>query len=307
MMDYHALRDRPVFICGHPKSGTSLLRSLLDSHPALVVYPEETLFFRRYMKKAAGQPLRRQLELAGECLLHIFTWNTNDPPVSQAGYPDRDYSQFSFDMVRDQMEALLTESPPRHDGDILAAVVLAFGLAAGCNIESTGRWVEKSPYNEFYARQIFSNWPEAKCIHIIRDPRDNYVSYKRKQKDWTAEFFAANWVRSTKAGYKHSKEFGPDRYWAIRFEDLTTKQLAKYDMLIGADICFWDELVKPVSNMVKRAVKAGVKKIIIADPQREPFFEVAERCQKRHYAEVLEWEVNSPITAEGALLIIENA
>ncbi|NQX90183.1 MAG: methyltransferase [Halioglobus sp.] len=92
-----------------------------------------------------------------------------------------------------------------------------------------------------------------------------------------------------------------------RFEDLTTKQLSKYDLLIGADICFWDELVKPVSNMVKRAVKAGVKKIIIADPQREPFFEVAARCEKRHYAELIEWEVHSSLSAEGALLIIENA
>jgi predicted nicotinamide N-methyase len=97
------------------------------------------------------------------------------------------------------------------------------------------------------------------------------------------------------------------KHLVSRFEDLTTKQLSKYDMLIGADICFWDELVRPVTNMVRRAVKAGVKKIIIADPQREPFFEVAERCEKRHYAEVLEWEVRSPITAEGSLLIIENA
>ena len=38
------LRDRPVFICGHPKSGTSLLRNLLDSHSELVVYPEETWY-----------------------------------------------------------------------------------------------------------------------------------------------------------------------------------------------------------------------------------------------------------------------
>ena len=34
------LPDRPVFICGHPKSGTSLLRAMLDSHPELLVYPE---------------------------------------------------------------------------------------------------------------------------------------------------------------------------------------------------------------------------------------------------------------------------
>jgi len=39
------LRDHPVFLGGHPKSGTSLLRALLDSHPQLVVYPEESGFF----------------------------------------------------------------------------------------------------------------------------------------------------------------------------------------------------------------------------------------------------------------------
>ena len=32
-------------------------------------------------------------------------------------------------------------------------------------------------------------------------------------------------------------------------------------MLIAADICFWDELVDPVYNLVKRAVNAGVKKV----------------------------------------------
>lgn len=36
-------KDRPIFICGHPKSGTSLLRNLLDNHPQLAVYPEESL------------------------------------------------------------------------------------------------------------------------------------------------------------------------------------------------------------------------------------------------------------------------
>jgi predicted nicotinamide N-methyase len=59
-----------------------------------------------------------------------------------------------------------------------------------------------------------------------------------------------------------------------RFEKLTTKQLSQYDMLVAADICFWDELVNPVYNMVNRAVKAGVKHILIADPERPTFYEV---------------------------------
>ena len=48
------LRDSPIFICGHPKSGTSLLRSILDSHPEIIVYPEETGFFRRYLPNSDG-------------------------------------------------------------------------------------------------------------------------------------------------------------------------------------------------------------------------------------------------------------
>jgi predicted nicotinamide N-methyase len=92
-----------------------------------------------------------------------------------------------------------------------------------------------------------------------------------------------------------------------RFEKLTTKKLAEYDMLIAADICFWDELVDPVANMVNRAVKAGVKQILIADPERSPFFEVADRCMRRHCAEVVEWETKSPLSAQGAILVIHNA
>ncbi len=92
-----------------------------------------------------------------------------------------------------------------------------------------------------------------------------------------------------------------------RFEKLSTKQLAKYDLLIAADVCFWDELVKPVTNLVNRAVKAGVKQILIADPERPPFFEIADKCAKKHCAEVVEWSTRGSVDASGAILVIENA
>lgn len=92
-----------------------------------------------------------------------------------------------------------------------------------------------------------------------------------------------------------------------RFEKLSTRQLSEFDMLIAADICFWDELVNPVFNMVKRAVKAGVKQILIADPERSPFFEVAERCEKHYCAEVIDWQTNSEIKAQGAIMVLHNA
>jgi len=91
-----------------------------------------------------------------------------------------------------------------------------------------------------------------------------------------------------------------------RFERLTTRQLAEFDMLIGADICFWDELVDPVFNMVNRALKAGVKQIVIADPRRPTFSEMAARAVERHGGEVVEWETRSSIKASGAILVIDN-
>lgn len=92
-----------------------------------------------------------------------------------------------------------------------------------------------------------------------------------------------------------------------RFEKLSTRQLSQFDMLIAADICFWDELVNPVYNMVNRAVKAGVKHILIADPERSTFFEMAERCVDRHCADIVEWQTRSPVKARGAIMVIENA
>ncbi len=92
-----------------------------------------------------------------------------------------------------------------------------------------------------------------------------------------------------------------------RFEKITTRQLQGLDLLIAADICFWDELVNPVFNLVKRAVNAGVKKIVIADPERSTFFDMAHRCEDTFCAEILEWKTRRPVQARGALMIIENA
>ena len=92
-----------------------------------------------------------------------------------------------------------------------------------------------------------------------------------------------------------------------RFEKITRKQLEGVDMLVAADICFWDELVNPVFNLVKRAVDAGVKKVIIADPERSTFFEMAHRCEDKFCAEILEWRTNRPVSASGALMVLENA
>lgn len=237
--DLAELRDRPVFICGHPKSGTSLVRALLDSHPQLVVYPEESLFFRRYLPRSTGMDLESRLDLADRTLIHIFRWNKDKPVPDQQDFPGRDYSALPFEAVRGALRRLAS-AQDRHPGDMLSAAVLAYGEVSGEAGPGARAWVEKSPYNEYYAAQIFAWWPEARCVHIVRDPRDNFASYRRKHPEWAPEFFASNWSRSTQAGYENQRRFGPERYLILSYEDLvqspeeTLQRLAGY---VGID---WD-------------------------------------------------------------------
>ena len=236
------LIDHPVFICGHPKAGTSLVTTLLDGHPALVVYPEETLFFRRFLPANEGKSFNEQLKLAEQLLIHIFDWNRENPPAHQENFPDRDYSDISFDAVRDEMVSLISQGEAQPQ-DFLPAAVCAFGKVSGALKEGSQAWVEKSPYNEFYTDQIFKWWPEARCIHIIRDPRDNFVSYQRKQPGWNVKVFGWNWVRSARAGLENEHKYGGARYLLIRFEDLLTEPDAVTHQAAAFLGLAWDEVL----------------------------------------------------------------
>lgn len=91
-----------------------------------------------------------------------------------------------------------------------------------------------------------------------------------------------------------------------RFERISSRELEGIDLLIGADICFWDELVNPVANLVNRAIRAGVGEILIGDPERSPFLAMAERSIDRHGGELLDWRTRGSMAARGALLHISN-
>jgi hypothetical protein len=224
------LRDSPVFIAGHPRSGTSLLRSVLDSHPELVTYPEETNFFRRYLPKASGKKILEKTVLSDRYLTHIFEWNQVKPPAHQAGFPDRDYSHIPTAKVRRAVNQLVAERF-RHDGDMLSAVILAYGQVVGQITSSTRHWVEITPYNEHSSAQIFTWWPAALMVHMVRDPRDNFASYRHKHSNWSPEAFAMSWARSTQAGFDNIARFGADHYWMLRYEDLVVAPEARLRQL----------------------------------------------------------------------------
>ena len=90
----------------------------------------------------------------------------------------------------------------------------------------------------------------------------------------------------------------------MKFQGLRKKMLSKFDLMIGADICFWDELVDPVYKMIRRAVKAEVRQVIIADPGRPPFLEICDRCCDKLGGVTKDWELSGSVQASGTLLIV---
>src|ERR671924_426021 len=91
------------------------------------------------------------------------------------------------------------------------------------------------------------------------------------------------------------------------FADLTPQDLAAFDLLVGADICFWEELVDPLYQLMRHGVAAGVADILVADPGRPPFDELCARCLQHGDAEVLAWATTTPVRASSRILRVVGA
>jgi len=88
------------------------------------------------------------------------------------------------------------------------------------------------------------------------------------------------------------------------FQKLTSQQLENIDMLIGADICFWDGLVEPLKHFICLALAEGVRTVVIADPGRHSFYDLASYFTEQ--GEVLSWTAERPGPVRGKILRISS-
>ncbi|GLS27858.1 class I SAM-dependent methyltransferase [Marinibactrum halimedae] len=88
----------------------------------------------------------------------------------------------------------------------------------------------------------------------------------------------------------------------MRYEKLTKQILSEFDVVIAADICFWDEMVNPLYNLVRRCTQAGVQRIVMTDPARPPFSEMAERAVEKLGAELEVWSIPHPYNTSGLVM-----
>ena len=93
-------------------------------------------------------------------------------------------------------------------------------------------------------------------------------------------------------------------FQARSFESLQETELANYHTIMGTDICFWDEMTTPLFNLLQLARSAGTEQILIADPGRPPFWDLAERCVERLGAEIITRKIDQPWKTEKFILAI---
>jgi predicted nicotinamide N-methyase len=85
------------------------------------------------------------------------------------------------------------------------------------------------------------------------------------------------------------------------FQNLRMQGMHQVDVLIGADICYWDKMVDPLRRFIRRALRCGVKQVLVTDPGRPTFEKIAAYFVKKGAGEVLDWKTRRPRLIEGRI------
>jgi sulfotransferase family protein len=186
--------ERPFFVVGCPRSGTTMLRLMLDAHPRIAIPPESHfvggLTLRRL--RLGKRPLRA-LELA---LAHteLHEWDA-DPALLRA----------SVEAAR-----------PRTLADMLRALFGAYAEAQG-----KARWGDKTPGYVRRLPALARLFPDALFVHLIRDGRRVAASLGEVPWGPASAASAARWWRQrVRKGRRAGRHLGPERYLEVRYEDL---------------------------------------------------------------------------------------
>lgn len=213
-----ALSARPVFICGAHRSGTSLVRNLLDGHPALAVLPSEGTFYTNFEARLAGFPPREQAAEMGQEWLRRLVNPSNQPPFWLLGRSSAENSPY-VEFAR-RLGAWWSAGGGRMWP--LVAVVLARAGPIEAGVE---RWVEKTPTNERYLARLWAEFPDAKVIHVVRRPEDALASHKALMGvRWRPGREVAGIFRNLARSLRIAAGQAPsDRHLMLRYEDLASR------------------------------------------------------------------------------------
>lgn len=200
----------PIII-GSPRSGTTLLRFMLDSHPDLAIPPETGFLSIAQNLRGRGDELRQTFFRA--------IVDFGDPSPS---WPD-------FEIPTEVFWSALNEINPFTISEGYRTFYRLYAAR-----QNKLRWGDKTPVYCLEMDLIRQILPEARFIHLIRDGRDAALSVREMwfSPGWEIETQAAYWQRFVLAARRAG--LGSADYLEVRYEELvlspqeTIEQVCRY-------------------------------------------------------------------------------
>ncbi len=209
----------PFFIVGSERSGTTMLRLMLNEHSNLFI-PSESHFLETLVRNFPKSRVlsHEELDQAISVIVNARRWKDwNEDPN------------------------LLREYLNSYSGHTLAQLIdRVFRFCKDC--DATMRWGDKTPKYVYSIHDISQTYPNAKFIHIVRDGRDVCVSMLNTQ--WLGSSIrqiAEHWCSATGAARGARPLLDDERYLQIRYEDLVSS-----NETVLKSVCeFIDEAYQP--------------------------------------------------------------
>ena len=213
------LAERPIFVIGAARSGTTLLRFMLSSHPRIYI-PGQANFVPRLFQRHPTSTMRRSVALRNLGIIRgykQFSRGWKGPWPNGPNFVDR-----------------LPSLTPQAFLDAL------YSEYAGQN--GAQRWGDKSQTYISYVDLLAAIFPTAQFVHIIRDGRDVALSlfrYYRKDRFYVDLYFSARtWKQRLLEARAAAKKLPPSQYYELRYERLTLDpegELKKLCSFLGED------------------------------------------------------------------------
>lgn len=198
--------SRPFFLIGFQRSGTTLLRLMLDSHPDVAIPLDVTGLWDRYERRLdhygdLTRPSARRA-LIGDLLAEerIRLWKV----------------PLDIDTV------LARWTLPGYPG-VIDALCASYAAAKGKR-----RWGDKDPGNILRIPQVHRWFPDARIVHIVRDGRAACLSHLSQSFGHDDLMECANaWREEVWWSRQMGALLGDELYLEVRFEDLVTDPAAE--------------------------------------------------------------------------------
>jgi Sulfotransferase family len=223
-----------VFVVGCGRSGTTLLRLMLDAHPDLAIPPESHFLSRfghaleRYRSSDGGVDPER---LAGD-ILRTTTF-------AAWGVPDGD--------VLARVRAL---PAPASFADVVDAVYTSYAEPRGAR-----RWGDKTPRYVLDIPLFDRLFPGSRFVHIVRDGRDVAMSLRTVRFGPSDPMNAAGfWERRVRAGRRDGGRLGAGRYAEVRYESLVSDPEAELRAICATIDLAWDPSMLEYHRTVDEAL-----------------------------------------------------